>query len=158
MPVEVRKATRDDAEKIAEFAILLSKQHRDYDKDRFIAFSDIDGAAWFYGEQTEADDAAILIAEIDGKPVGFAYLQYEARNYAALLENAVWLHDIYVDAAARGTGAGKALIEASADAAKQLGAVKLMLSVAARNLIGQEFFERAGFRTTMLEMMLKLPA
>ena len=156
MTVEVRRATHADADTIVEFAILLSKQHRDYDPKRFVALADSDGAKWFYGSQTEANDAAVLIAEDAGKPVGFAYLQYQAKNYAELLESAAWLHDIYVVESARGSGAGKKLIEAAEKAATDLGATKLVLHVAERNLSGQNFFKRAGFRTTMLEMTLDL--
>ena len=43
-----------------------------------------------------------VVAELDGEIVGFAYVQYEAKNYPNLLETAAWLHDIYVDEAARG--------------------------------------------------------
>ena len=157
MAVVVREATRDDAGTIARFAMLLSEQHREYDAERFIALNDADGAKWYYGGQTEADDAVILLAEDDGKAVGFAYIQYEAMNYADLLTSAAWLHDIYIEESARGLGTGKKLIEASVASAKKLGADKLMLHVAAKNAIGMEFFERNGFRTTMLEMMLKVP-
>jgi ribosomal protein S18 acetylase RimI-like enzyme len=156
MAVEVRRATPDDAEKIAEFAILLSEQHRDYDPERFVALGDRDGAKWFYGGQTTAKDAAVLIVEDSGEAVGFAYLQYEEKNYADLLESAAWLHDIYVVETARGSGAGKKLIEAAKTTAVELGATKMVLHVAERNALGQRFFEREGFRTTMLEMTVEL--
>lgn len=154
MAIEVRRATPDDAETIAGFAMLLFEQHHDYDNERFAALSDVEGAKWFYGGRTQANDVAVLIAEADGRAVGFAYIEYEAMNYADLLENVAWLHDIYVAEEARGTGAGRKLIEASARAARELGADKVILHVAARNAAGQEFFEQAGFRTTMHEMML----
>ena len=153
MAITIRRATRADAKTIARFAILLSEQHRDYDEKRFVAMSDIAGAEWFYGSHSEASDAAILIAEVDGRPVGFAYIQYEAKNYADLLENAAWLHDIYLEESARNSGAGRSLIESAGSVAKELGADKLMLHVAAMNSPAREFFEKAGFRTTMFEML-----
>jgi ribosomal protein S18 acetylase RimI-like enzyme len=156
MSVEVRRATRKDARAVAEFAIKLFAQHQAYDARRFAEIASIEGAARFYGSQTEAKDAAVLIAEFENKIVGFAYVQYEAMDYANLLENAAWLHDIYVDEAARGQNAGKLLIEKSIEVAKEFGAAKLMLSVAARNEYAKEFFGRNGFKTTMVEMMLDL--
>ena len=152
----MRTATRADARIIAGFAIALSEQHRDYDKERFFALGNIDGAERFYGDQTESAGARILIAEDGDRPVGFAYIQYEAVNYADLIESAAWLHDLYLEKSARGSGAGRKLVVESIKAAEVLGANKLMLHVAARNQLGQEFFERYGFRTTMLEMMLKI--
>jgi GNAT superfamily N-acetyltransferase len=157
MAIKVRRAVPEDARTIAEFAILLSEQHRDYDNERFVALGDIEGAKWFYGGQTKADDAVILIAEDDDRAVGFAYIKYEALNYADLLESVAWLHDIYLDDSARGFGTGKILMDAVTAAGKGLGANKIVLHVAAQNALGKEFFERAGFRTSMYEMMLKLP-
>lgn len=156
MAVKIRRATKAEAKHVAEFALRLFAQHRDYDARRFAEIASVEGAERFYGGQTETEDAAVLVAEIENKIVGFAYLQYEAMDYANLLENAVWLHDIYLDAAARGTGAGKLLIEKSIAVAKELGADKLMLSVAAKNELAHDFFERRGFRETMREMMLDL--
>ena len=156
MAVTVRRASKTDACAIAEFALKLFAQHRAYDSRRFADLASVEGAVRFYGSQTETKGAAVLIAEADNKVVGFAYLQYEAINYADLLENAVWLHDLYVDEAARGQSAGKLLLEKSAEIAKELGADKLMLSVAAKNEAAREFFKRSRFRTTMVEMMLDL--
>ena len=156
MTVTVRRAVSQDARTIAEYAIKLVVQHQSYDSRRFSQLATVEQAEWFYGNQTKRDNAAVLVAELKGKIVGFAYLQFEAKDYANLLENAAWLHDIYIDEAARGHKAGKKLIEESIEVAKELGANKLTLSVAAKNEYGREFFERSGFRTTMVEMMLDL--
>lgn len=158
MPVTVRPAETEDARTIAELSVKLVAQHQSYDASRFTRLASVEQAEWFYGKQTTAEDAAVLVAEIDGKIIGFAYIEFEAKDYANLLENAAWLHDIYIDEAARGQTAGKLLIEKSVEAAKQLGADKLMLSVAAKNTYAAEFFERSRFRKTMIEMMLDLTA
>ncbi|MBX7171279.1 MAG: GNAT family N-acetyltransferase [Pyrinomonadaceae bacterium] len=97
-----------------------------------------------------------MVAEIEEKIVGFAYLQFEERNYADLLENAVWLHDIYVDEAARGHNAGKVLVEESIKIAKEFGADKIILTAAFQNELAKKFFEHNGFTTTMVEMMFDL--
>jgi ribosomal protein S18 acetylase RimI-like enzyme len=156
MAIKVRSAVPEDAQTIAEFALSLFAQHRDYDQERFADLGNIEGAKWFYGGCIGAKDAAVLIVENEGRPAGYAYLQYEAVSYADLLESVAWLHDIYLDDSARGIGAGKILIDAAVAAGKELGADKMVLHVAAKNAIGQGFFERAGLRTTMFEMMLKL--
>jgi len=156
MSVIVRRATRKDARTVAEMAIKLAQQHVGYDSQRFSELAPLEQAESYYGSQTETGDATVLVAELDGKIVGFAYIQYEAKDYANLLETAAWLHDIYIAEAARGQNAGKLLIEKSIEAAQKLGADKLMLSVAAKNEFAKEFFERNGFKETMVEMMLDL--
>jgi ribosomal protein S18 acetylase RimI-like enzyme len=156
MAVTVRRAGREDARAVAEMAIKLARQHQDYDSRRFSQLATVEQAEWFYGSQTKAENAAVLVAELDGEVIGFAYIQYEAKDYANLLETAAWLHDIYIDERARELSAGKLLIEKSIEVARELGADKLMLSVAAKNEIAQSFFERNGFRETMVEMMLDL--
>jgi GNAT superfamily N-acetyltransferase len=156
MTVVVRRAEPGDAAIIADFALKLFAQQREYDPERFARLADPEGAKWFYGSQADAEGTAVFVAEIEGKLVGFAYLQYEELNYADLLEKAVRFHDLYVAEDARGSGAGSRLIEAAVDAARKFGADKLVLSVAARNEYAKAFFERSGFRPTMIEMMLSL--
>jgi GNAT superfamily N-acetyltransferase len=156
MAVTVRRALPEDARAVAELAIKLVVQHQNYNPRRFARLATVEQAEWYYGSQTKAADAAVLVAALEEKIVGFAYIQYEARNYAELLETAAWLHDIYIDEEARGSNAGKLLIENSIAVAGELGADKLMLSVAAENEFAREFFGRRGFRETMVEMMLDL--
>lgn len=150
----VRRATKEDARIIAEYAMKLVDQHVGYDPVRFARTATREGAECFYGGQTDVADAVVLVAEIEGTVVGFAYIGYEEKNYADLATAAARLHDIYVDETARHSGAGRELIKGSVKVAKEFGAAKLLLSVAAKNTAAKEFFEQAGFVTTMHEMML----
>jgi GNAT superfamily N-acetyltransferase len=154
--VIVRRAKPGDERAIAEFAIKLFEQHVGYDPDRFSLFATVEGAESFYGSQFDEPGARILVAEVNGRVVGFAYIAKEDRNYAELLENGAWLHDIYVEEASRSTGAGHALIKGSIEAAREMGAEKVVLTVAARNSAARSFFEGVGFRPTMTEMTLNL--
>ena len=153
MRIVVRRATKDDAPIVAEYAMKLVEQHRSYDPVRFAVMGSLEGMAWFYGGQTEAENAAVLVAELEGRVVGFAYVTYVEKDYLELAVSAAQVQDIYVDRAARHSGAGNALIDAAIETAKEFGASKLLLSVAAKNSAAQSFFEQAGFETTMHEMM-----
>jgi ribosomal protein S18 acetylase RimI-like enzyme len=156
MAVVVRKATGDDAGKIAEFSVALAEQHYGYDQLRFSRLITTDGAAAYYGSRIEAESAAVLVAEIDGRLVGFAYMEYEPVLYAELATKVAWLHDIYVEPDAQGSGAGRELLDAIQSEARKKGAEKVLLSVAEKNDNSQRFFEKYGFRQTMREMMLAI--
>lgn len=152
MAITVRKATTDDAPAIARMAIALFDLHVGWDPQRFTHVATVEGAAAYYGQR--AEDGRVVVAEIDGAVIGFAYFEYEERDYVNLLSHAVWLHDIYVEESRRGNGAGKALLSGVRHAAAALGAKKVVLTVAERNEVGLRLFTRNGFRTTMHEMML----
>lgn len=51
-----------------------------------------------------------LVAEQDGRLVGLVHYIYHAHNWR--IEDVCYLQDLYVDPETRGTGAGRALIEA----------------------------------------------
>ena len=156
MAALIRQARPGDEQRVAEFAIRLFDQHVEYDPERFSTFANVEGAARFYRSRFETPDSAVLVAEVDGEVVGFAYLERDELNYAELLRDGAWLHDIYVDESARAEGIGRDLINAATEAAKRMGAKKLLLTVAAKNAIAQQVFEKAGFRRTMVEMTLNL--
>jgi ribosomal protein S18 acetylase RimI-like enzyme len=152
----VRRAKIGDETAIAGLLIRLVEQHVEYDPKRFSNFVTLEGAARFYRGRIEAAEAAVLAAEIDNEVAGFAYLEHEPLNYAEIVRNAVWLHDIFLKPEARSAGTGNSLMQAAIRAAKELGGDKLLLSVAAKNEIAKGFFERFGFRQTMFEMTLDL--
>lgn len=154
MSVAIRRATKDDASRVATLALKLFRQHRDYDPARFADLGNLEGARRFYGDRSTSEDARVFVAESADQVVGFAYAEYETINYSDLLELAFWIHDLYVEESVRGTGAGHGLLNAAVAAARDFGADKVVIHVAAKNEAAQRFFTQAGFRTTMLEMTL----
>jgi GNAT superfamily N-acetyltransferase len=65
-------------------------------------------------------DFNCLIAEADGQPVGLAHYLFHRHGWK--IENVCYLQDLFVAPAARGTGTGRALIEAVYAAADAAGA------------------------------------
>ena len=60
-----------------------------------------------------------LIAERDGKAVGLVHFLFH--RHAWKIEDTVYLQDLYADPDVRGTGVGRALIEAVYEAADEAG-------------------------------------
>lgn len=156
MAVEIRRARIGDEERIAEFAIRLVEQHVEYDPHRFSLFATVAGAVDFYRERISDPASAVIIAEVDNILAGFAFVSYVERDYAEMLETGAWLHDLYVATDFRTSGIGKAILDEVIEAAREMKAEKLVLTVAAKNAIARDFFERSGFRPTMMEMTLDL--
>lgn len=62
----------------------------------------------FFTDGTYEPDC--LLAERDGKLIGLVHFMQHRHNWR--VENVIYLQDLYVSEEARGTGAGRALIEA----------------------------------------------
>jgi ribosomal protein S18 acetylase RimI-like enzyme len=150
----IRPATRADVPTLGRLGALLVHTHHDFDPQRFIAATPRteQGYGSFLGTQLTGDDHFVLVAERDGEVVGYAYAGLEGPDYMALRGPAGALYDIVVDPANRSQGVGRALLQATIDELTRRGAPRILLSTAERNAAAQRFFERAGFRRTMIEM------
>ncbi|MBX7220498.1 MAG: GNAT family N-acetyltransferase [Blastocatellia bacterium] len=153
--VTLRRAALSDVPELAQLGSQLFRQHYAYDAQRFfIAEPLVNHHAQFFAEQLRNEAAIILVAEIENRLVGYAFVRLEAESFVDASAACAWLHDIYVDAGARGDKLGKRLMQAAIEAAHELGSSCLMLSVSPHNAVAQTFFRQQGFRPTMVEMRL----
>jgi ribosomal protein S18 acetylase RimI-like enzyme len=152
--VSIRGAAPADTPAIGRLGALLVRLHHDLDPQRFIAATP--GTQQAYGSfletQLREPNIVILVAERDGKVIGYTYAGVEGTDYMALRGPAGVVYDIVVDPAHRGQGVGRTLLEATVEALQSRGAPRVVLSTAERNEGAQRLFERAGFRRTMIEM------
>lgn len=152
--VTIRPATNADLPDLGRLGAYLVRQHHTFDGDRFLAPQpNVErGYGWFLGTQLAEDGVVILVAERDGRAVGYVYAGLEPMSWKELRGPAGFIHDVVVDESARGQGVGTALIEAAAVWLEKAGAPRVMLWTAEKNRGAQRLFERAGFRATMIEM------
>jgi len=154
----IRPAKATDADSLGRLGALLVQEHHDFDPQRFLAVtgSTPEHYASFLASQIDDSRVVLLVAEHEGRVIGYAYGRLEGHDYMALRGPAAVLHDLIVDAAFRGRGVGRALVAAMVTswAAR---APRVVLSTAERNAKAQRFFERMGFRRTMVEMTKELP-
>jgi GNAT superfamily N-acetyltransferase len=83
-----------------------------------------------------------LVAELDGAVVGYAFFTLGYNTDVAA--RAMWLHDIFVITAARGHGAGYALMAAVAAETVRARGVLLEWGVHTANAGALEFYRRLG--------------
>jgi GNAT superfamily N-acetyltransferase len=86
----------------------------------------------------------IFVAEDSaGRAVGFTQLY---PTYCSVAAGRIYvLYDLFVAPSARGTGAGRALMETAESFARRAGALRLQLQTATTNLVGQSLYESCGW-------------
>lgn len=84
----------------------------------------------------------LLGARDSGELVGYACLYWHFSSLSAA--ESVLMNDLFVSDAARGHGVGRALIEASAEVARERGAAHLEWATAPDNLTAQRLYDRTG--------------
>jgi GNAT superfamily N-acetyltransferase len=89
-----------------------------------------------------SDEGVQLIARGDGTPLGFATIYW---TWQTLYAGRVGvLNDLYVNAAARGSGTGRALIERGLQLCRDRGAEKLVWETAPDNATSQRLYDGIG--------------
>jgi len=83
-----------------------------------------------------------LAARRDGAIIGIAHYLFHPTAWASA--PACYLQDLYVDEAARGTGAGRALIEAVAERAREQASVRLYWLTQDGNAVARRLYDRVA--------------
>lgn len=89
--------------------------------------------------------AEVLIAEIDAAPVGFALFFHNFSTFEG--RPGIYLEDLFVDPAARGAGAGRALLARLAQIALERGCARLEWAVLDWNLPAIKLYKSLGARS-----------
>jgi GNAT superfamily N-acetyltransferase len=136
MSLEIRFAVPDDSATILAFIRELAEYERLLDQ---VTADEAAIRATLFGVHRAAD---VLIAELDGVPVGFALF---FQSYSTFLAKpGLYLEDLFVRPAARGKSVGKALMAALARIAVQRDYGRFEWSVLDWNEPALKFYESLG--------------
>jgi len=153
--ITVRAATPADQEPLGRFGGALMRQHHASDPRRFIQVEHPEaGYGRFLVSQISNPSSLVMVAERSGTVVGYVYADVEATNWMELRGPCGVVQDVYVDEAARGLGAGRALVRAAIEWIHSKGRAQVVLLTKTRNEHAQRLFAALGFRPTMVEMTL----
>ncbi|HEU4462848.1 MAG TPA: GNAT family N-acetyltransferase [Solirubrobacterales bacterium] len=116
---------------------------------RFYEVAEIDderNRAFFRRFIAPSEDGLLLGARSEGELVGYACLYWHFSSLEAT--ECVLMNDLYVDESVRGQGVGRALIEASADVARERGVPFVEWSTAPDNHTAQRLYDSTGAERT----------
>lgn len=151
--IGIRPATPGDEAALGRYGGALMRQHHAFDPERFITTSDPEGGyGRFLVSQIGEPETIVLVAERTGNVIGYVYASLEPMSWKELRAACGFIHDVYVDEAARGQRAGERLVHAAIAWLEAHGAPRVVLQCAARNDTAQRLFGHLGFRRTMVEM------
>jgi len=97
----------------------------------------------------EVRDYHGLLAVADGRPVGLAHYIFHRHGWQ--IEDVCYLQDLYVDPEARGTGAGRRLIEAVYAAADAAGRPSVYWLTQSFNATARRLYDRVGTETPFIK-------
>jgi GNAT superfamily N-acetyltransferase len=132
--VGVRAITADDFEPVTR---LLAELTRPAPTDETLP------ALWrTYAAHIARDDTGSLLAFVDGEPVGFCSLEFREPFYTIAPQ--AWIPDLIVTEAARGRGAGAALLNAAFAEADRRGAYAVALESGSHRSVAHRLYAAAG--------------
>jgi GNAT superfamily N-acetyltransferase len=112
---------------------------------RFYEVEDVDderNRAFFRRFLAPSEDGLLLGARSEGRVVGYACLYWHFSSLEAC--ESVLMNDLYVDESVRGQGVGRALIEASAEVAREREVPFVEWSTAPDNETAQRLYDSTG--------------
>ncbi len=141
-PARIRLAATADREALLGLWLDLLAHHRSLDSD-YPALPGIREALLRELGRGFSDPACRLwVAEGDGGLVGFLFAEHEAAEEGVGMS---WIHELYVEPAARRVGVGRDLVAAARDFFTERRAARISVRVETRNGAGLRFWHALGF-------------
>ena len=107
-----------------------------------------------YLDWLSGDDNAVLLAERDGEPIGYAVVSLGGGAATwDVGERTVEIETLSVLESERGHGVGRALTDAAIGLAAEAGAGSVLVGVAHSNADAIRFYEREGFEPFYLSLI-----
>ncbi|HZD69035.1 MAG TPA: GNAT family N-acetyltransferase [Actinomycetes bacterium] len=144
----IRKASKTDTGAIARIYLTAARAAVEREPGHF-RIPTVDEASRLFVPQ-DSPDAAVLVAEVDGRVAGFVeVLLRRAPEQPSMIKPRLlgYVRELGVSEDARGGGIGSQLMEAAEEWARLAGAQAMMVDTGAKNSQAQRFYrERMGYR------------
>jgi GNAT superfamily N-acetyltransferase len=149
--IKIRKANRDDFEVLEELYTELEKDAVMYQSEHFV-LSPKGARSRQLEEIMASENQVMLVAEDDGKVIGFAHVMLQKAKVVSCLkpQTNIYLQDLVVTSTLRSKGTGTQLLNAAKEYGREKGAEFFRTQVFPMNKDGMRFYERNGFSTKMI--------
>ncbi len=149
--MQIRTANMEDVKQLRHLYAELETDAVRYQPEHFTMGVRSDDFFRFIFENEEQE---ILVADVDGRVIGFSHVMILQQKEIACLkpQTAVYIQDLDVLEAERGKGVGTLLLEASREYGKRKGADFIRMQVFPQNVDGIRFYEKNGFCEMMKTM------
>lgn len=144
----IRRAGIDDVEQLRLLYQELEEDGVRYQPEHFVVG---ERSNEFFQSVFESADQDILVAEEDGKILGFSHVMILEQKKVACLkpETLLYIQDLDVLESRRSQGIGTLLMEASKRYGKEHVVDFIRTQVFPQNIDGMRFYEKNGFREMM---------
>lgn len=151
--MNIRRAEERDIPRLGELLLQVCRVHHNGRPDLFRA----GGRKYSDDELTELlrdGERPILVAEEDGRVLGYAFCVYQRHQGEGSFQDmtTLYLDDLCVDEACRGRHVGRALYEAVLELARGTGCYNVTLNVWSCNEDAMRFYEACGLKPQKVGM------
>lgn len=151
--MNIRRAEERDIPRLGELLLQVCRVHHNGRPDLFRAggrkYNDEELA-----ELLRDGERPILVAEEDGRVLGYAFCVYQRHQGEGSFQDmtTLYLDDLCVDEACRGRHVGRALYEAVLELARGTGCYNVTLNVWSCNESAMRFYEACGLKPQKVGM------
>lgn len=143
--MKIRKAKPQDIEQVTKYGLILLKQHSDLDP-YYVPTDAVEEVYQNFLERSLLlEDRLLLVAEINGKLVGYAAAEIQTRSPLFRIAENGYINDVFVKEEFRKLGIAREFLAELKKWFKSKGIKYVELSVLAGNEVGKKTWAKFGF-------------
>lgn len=141
--MQIRKVRPDEWEQLRDLNVAVMEKNPEYDEDLIVDFAHTPRGERFFQEAIEREDGVCLVAEIDGRFIGYVSgghkdIPYRKSKYFEI-------GNFGVLAEVKGKGVAKKLLDTITAWAKDQGYQKIYIECYAKNQEALSFYRKHGY-------------
>ena len=156
--MEIRPANPEDVPGVLPMVTKIAALHEGWDPAKYGYLPD--PAAMYRGwlrSRAKDERSVFLVAEREGKVVGFLIATVEREIPIYRLEEYGFIHDLWVEPEYRNEGIARQLTMLAIERFREIGVKQIRLDTARENEIARNLFSSCGFRVSTIEMLMEMP-